>query len=285
VRSALETSAPLVEAAGHELVVEEPDEPILLHADPVRLIQVIANLLNNAAKYSERGGKVVLSARMEDSVAVISVRDSGIGIPPDMLPRIFDMFIQVDRAADHSQGGLGIGLTLVRRLVELHDGRIEVHSVRGKGTRFTVRLPVAAAPGRCADQPSARQRVSGGRTRVLIVDDNRDSASSLAAMLELSGYETLTAYDGNQAIDRAEAFYPDAVLLDIGLPGRNGYEVAQHIRAQAWGREVLLIAVTGWGQQEDRRRSQDAGFDAHLVKPIDPAELEKLLSERQPSRT
>jgi signal transduction histidine kinase/integral membrane sensor domain MASE1/ActR/RegA family two-component response regulator len=285
VNSAVETSRPLIEERGHRLVVELPAETVWMHADLTRLAQVFVNLLNNSAKYTDSGGSISLRGHSSADEVAVTVEDNGIGIPPDMLPRIFDMFTQVDRTGDHSQGGLGIGLTLVRRLVELHGGRIEVDSVRGEGTRFTVRLPVAAAPGGAEGAPAPRQRSPGAaRVKVLIVDDNRDSAGSLAAMLDLNGYETLTAYDGNQAIERAALFLPHAVLLDIGLPGRNGYEVAQHLRAQPWGREVLLVAVTGWGQEEDRRRSQEAGFDAHLVKPIDPGELERLLRERQPTR-
>jgi CheY-like chemotaxis protein len=199
-----------------------------------------------------------------------------------MLPRIFDMFTQADRTLDHSRGGLGIGLTLVRRLVEMHAGKIDVHSVRGEGTRFTIRLPTVSAPVRPQRAPGVEPRAKRpAPQRVLVVDDNEDSALSLSTLLGLSGNQTQVAHDGEEAMTLADRLQPDVVLLDIGLPGRSGYEVAEHIRAQAWGRSALLVAITGWGQEEDRRRSEAAGFDAHLVKPIDPVALERLLLTRE----
>jgi signal transduction histidine kinase/integral membrane sensor domain MASE1 len=282
VESAIETSRPLMDERRHELTVELPDTPVWLHADLTRLAQVLVNLLNNSAKYTEPGGRIRLSARCEQSEVLISVEDNGIGIPADMLPRVFDMFTQADRTLDHSRGGLGIGLTLVRRLVEMHAGKIEVRSVRGQGTTFIIRLPVLSAPARAQRRRVVEPRAPGtSRQRVLIVDDNEDSALSLATLLDLSGNETRIAHDGLQAIAMADSTRPDVVLLDIGLPGRSGYEVARHIRAQPWGKSALLIAITGWGQDDDRRRSEEAGFDAHLVKPIDPVALERLLLNRE----
>jgi CheY-like chemotaxis protein len=209
---------------------------------------------------------------------VVSVKDTGIGIPPDKLTNIFDMFSQVDRSLEKSQGGLGIGLTLVRRLVEMHDGRVDACSEGiGRGSEFVVRLPVAmeaSVPQRDHGEPAAPK----SPLRILIVDDNRDGADSLAMMLRLMGNETATAYDGQEGVDLALRFRPDVTLLDIGLPKLNGYEAARRIREQPWGKHPALIAVTGWGQDEDRRRSHDAGFDHHLVKPVDPAALMKLLA-------
>jgi two-component system CheB/CheR fusion protein len=278
VDSAVETSRPLIEERGHSLEVALPEKPVWLHADLTRLAQVLVNLLNNSAKYTDPGGHIRLSACCEHAEVLVSVEDDGVGIPSEMLPHVFDMFTQGDRTLDHAQGGLGIGLTLVRRLVEMHGGRIDVHSVRGEGTTFTLRLPLSSAPSKPQRPRSADGRVPVmGRQRILVVDDNKDSALSLSTLLELSGNETHVAHDGHEAIAVAARIRPDVVLLDIGLPGRSGYEVAQHIRAQPWGQSLLLVAITGWGQDEDRRRSGEAGFDAHLVKPIDPAALEQLL--------
>ena len=280
VESAVESSRPLIQQCGHELTVRLPPKPIRLDADPVRLAQVFSNLLNNAAKYTERGGHIWLTAELQGSDAVVSVRDDGSGIPGDMLARIFDMFTQVDRSLERSQGGLGIGLTLVRRLVEMHDGSIEARSSGpDEGSEFVVRLPVFIQP---AQQPPPRS--DGPRTtalsgcRILVVDDNKDSADSLKMLLRLKGNDIRTAYDGLEAVDVAETFRPELVLLDIGLPKLNGYEVARRIRQQSWGREVILVALTGWGQEEDRRRSQEAGFNAHMVKPVDLEELHALLA-------
>jgi CheY-like chemotaxis protein len=283
VESAIETSRPLMEERGHALAIDLPDTPVWLHADLTRLAQVLVNLLNNSSKYTEPGGQIRLYARCEQAEVVISVEDNGIGIPAEMLPHIFDMFTQADRTLDHSRGGLGIGLTLVRRLVEMHSGKIEVHSIRGQGTTFTMRLPTLSAPARTQQRGRALEArpQAKGRQRVLVVDDNEDSALSLSTLLQLSGNETRVAHDGFEAIAVADRTHPDVVLLDIGLPGRSGYEVAQHIRAQSWGRSALLIAITGWGQDDDRRRSEEAGFDAHLVKPIDPLALEQLLLNRE----
>jgi two-component system, sensor histidine kinase len=289
LRSALESSAPLVEAAGHELMVEEPAAPLLLYADPVRLIQVIANLLNNAAKYTDRGGRVVLTARAEGSEAVISVRDTGIGIPADMLARIFDMFVQVDTSLERSRQGLGIGLTLVKRLVELHGGRVEARSEgRGKGSEFIVRLPafadqrIANPGGTGSGVPgvdSDRRKSDLVRFRILVVDDHHDAADSLATLLRLLGHEVRVAYDGSAALEATRTFHPEVGLLDIGMPGMDGIELGTRLRRDPTLERLLLIALTGYGREEDRRRSAAAAFDAHLVKPVDIAALNTLLAQ------
>ncbi len=278
VGTAVETSRPLVEAAGHHLTVTLPPQPVFVDGDPVRLAQVFANLLNNAAKYTDRGGKIWLSAERQGSDAVVSVRDTGLGIPREMLGKVFELFTQVDRTLEKSQGGLGIGLTLVRRLAEMHGGSVEARSEGyGKGSEFAVRLPaLLVAPSRA--EGAAEERAPSSRRRILVVDDNRDSAISLGMMLELMGNEVRTAHDGLEAVRAAEVFRPGVVLLDIGLPKLNGYEAARRIRDEAWGRDMVLIAVTGWGQEEDKRRSKEAGFNFHMVKPVEPADLEKLLA-------
>jgi len=288
LRSALEASAPLVEAAGHELVVHQPEQPILLHADPVRLIQVISNLLNNAAKYSERGGKVILTARSAGTEAVISVRDSGIGIPPEMLDRIFEMFVQVDTSLERTRQGLGIGLTLVKRLVELHGGDVQARSEgRGKGSEFIVRLPAFTDQRAVTDGPPApapagneRRRTDLVRFRILVVDDHHDSAESLATLLRLLGHEVRVVYDGPAALETARTFKPQVGLLDIGMPGMDGVELARRLRRDPELKDALLVALTGYGRDEDRQRSSEAGFDAHLVKPVDVPALNALLAQR-----
>ena len=278
VRTAVETSRPLIEAANHELTVTLPPRPIFVEGDPMRLAQVFSNLLNNAAKYTERGGKIGLTAERQGSDAVVVVRDTGLGIPVEMLGQVFELFTQVDRTLEKAQGGLGIGLTLVRRLVEMHGGSVEARSEGyGHGSEFVVRLPaVLVAP--VPDEASGQDDSPSVRRRLLVVDDNRDSAISLGMMLQLMGNEVRTAHDGLEAVQAAEVFHPHVALLDIGLPRLNGYEAARRIREQPWGRDVVLIAVTGWGQEEDRRRSKEAGFDFHMVKPVEPAALEKLLA-------
>ena len=281
VEAALETSRPLIEAGGHEFTVTLPPEPIHLEADPVRLAQVFANLLNNAAKYTEDGGRIRLTAERHEGDVVVSVKDNGIGIVAEMLPRIFEIFSQSNRALARSQGGLGIGLSLVKGLVELHGGSIEVRSDGAdRGSEFVVRLPVAAeTPGREPARPGEDEQPKPvTKRRILIADDNRDSADSLAMLLKIMGNEVGTAYDGEQAVEAAEALRPDVVLLDIGMPKLNGYDACRRIREQPWGRGMFLIALTGWGQEEDRRRTEEAGFNHHIVKPVDPAALMKLLA-------
>ncbi len=285
VRSALEMSRALIEAAGHELAVTLPTEPVCVDGDPNRLAQVFSNLLNNAAKYTERGGRVWLTCERQGSDAVVTVKDAGVGIPAEHLPHIFEMFSQVDRSLERSQGGLGIGLSLVRGLVEMHGGSVECHSDgHDQGSEFVVRLPVASVPP-AERQPSDDDCKGGaaGRCNALVVDDNEDTAASLGTMLRMMGHDVCTARDGLQALEIAGACRPDVVLLDIGLPRLSGYEVARRIRGQPWGQEIRLIAVTGWGQEEDKRRASDAGFDYHLVKPVEPAALEKLLARLCPT--
>lgn len=277
VASAVETSRPLLDAAGHELTVDLPAEPVVLDADPVRLAQVFANLLNNAAKYTDRGGHIRLAAVLSQGGVTVGVSDDGIGIAPDMLPRLFEIFSQADPALERAQGGLGIGLSLVRGLVELHGGTVEARSAGpGRGSTFTVRLPSVV---RAAPRPSAKVTQPGGRSkcRLLIADDLRDNADSTTLLLQLRGHEVRTAYDGEQALAVAAEFRPDVVLLDLGMPKLSGFEVCRRIRQQPWGRRMYLVAVTGWGQEDDRRRTAEAGFDRHLVKPVEPAELDELL--------
>ncbi|OAI46057.1 hypothetical protein AYO44_12045 [Planctomycetaceae bacterium SCGC AG-212-F19] len=278
LQSAVETSHPLLAAAGHVLTVTQPAEPIVLDADPIRLAQVFANLLNNAAKYMDRGGKIWLTVERGGREAIVTVRDTGIGIPADMLPRIFEMFAQVDGALERSQGGLGIGLCLVKWLTEMHGGRVEAQSDGpGQGSAFIVRLPLCADAKVLAPAPPSDRPAASGH-RVLVVDDNADAVSSMQAMLASLGNEVRTASDGVGAVAAAATFLPDVVLLDLRMPQMNGYDAAREIRAQPWGKEMVLIAHTGWGQEEDRRRSQAAGFDYHLVKPVASDALEKLLS-------
>lgn len=281
IRTAVETVRPLIESLSHTLTVTMPPNPIYLNADPTRLAQVFANLLNNAAKYTEKGGHVWLTAEEQEGRAIVSVRDTGIGISEENLGHIFEMFSQASPALERSQGGLGIGLALVRGLVELHGGAIEAHSGgSGLGSEFIVRLPIMNQPvaATLAPDEGSRSARSDSNIRILVVDDNIDAAESLRMMLRLSGHEVQTAYDGLEAIQAAAAFRPDLVLLDIGLPKMNGYQVARHIREQDWGKHIVLIALTGWGQEDDKKRSTDAGFNFHLTKPVEPVALEKLVS-------
>jgi CheY-like chemotaxis protein/anti-sigma regulatory factor (Ser/Thr protein kinase) len=279
VRSAVETSRPLIEAARHQLALSIPPEPLTLEGDHVRLAQVFANLLNNAAKYTEPGGQIWLSVRRAGDQVVISVRDTGVGIAPHMLSHVFEMFTQIDRDAGRAQGGLGIGLTLVKNLVELHGGTVQAFSDgAGCGSEFVVRLPLLVR----RVQPNLRgpERRPAGvlpPRRVLVVDDNRDAAQSLAMLLSLLGAEVHVAFNGPEALDALAGYKPDVVLLDIGMPGMDGHEVARRIRQHPEYRDVTLIALTGWGQEEDRRRSRSAGFDHHLIKPADINALQTLL--------
>ena len=280
IDAAVETSQPCIEQAGHELVVVVPDEPIFVDGDAARLAQVVSNLLNNSAKYTHRGGHVRLTVGREDGTAVVSVKDDGIGIPPAMLGRVFEMFTQVDRTLEKTTGGLGIGLSLVKGLMEMHGGTIEAKSDgEGMGSEFVVRLPVVTPVVAGPDRPDGQtsEGAPPALRRILVVDDNQDAAISLAMMLNIMGNETQTAHDGLQALDVAAQFRPDVVLMDIGMPKLNGYEAARRIREQTWGQGMVLVALTGWGQDEDKRKSHEAGFDAHLVKPVDPTALDKLL--------
>jgi PAS domain S-box-containing protein len=277
---ATEAYRPDYQRAGHELYVALPAEPIYLRADPVRLAQVFGNLLANSCKYTEPGGRIWLSAERQGNDVAVKVKDTGVGIPPEMLPRVFDLFTQVHRSLERSEGGLGIGLSLVKRLVEMHGGTVTAHSEGpGRGSEFVVRLPVLIESPNAQPLPGPTGEPTPKTThRILIVDDNRDGADSLAALLQVTGNNTQTAHDGVEAMERAAAFRPKVILLDIGLPKLNGYEVCRAIREQPWGKDLVMVAVTGWGQEEDRVKSREAGFNGHMVKPVDHAALMKLLA-------
>jgi signal transduction histidine kinase len=285
VQGAVETSRPVIEQHGHELNVSVPPEPIVVDADLTRLAQVFSNLLNNAAKYSDPGGRIWLSIVREGSDAVVSVKDCGIGIPADKLPNIFEMYSQVETAVERSEGGLGIGLALVKQLVTMHGGSIEARSNGlGHGSEFIVRLPIdLTAQLKRQGNTDPDKSVTASGLRILVVDDNRDTADSLSMLLRFMGNEPQTAYDGIEAVAAAGEFRPDVVLLDIGLPKLNGYGEAQRIREQPWGKHIVLTALTGWGQEDDRKRSKDAGFDNHIVKPVELPALMNLLAGLQRS--
>jgi two-component system CheB/CheR fusion protein len=283
VESAVEASRPLIDRLGHALTVELPATPVALDADPVRLAQVFTNLLNNAAKYSERAGRVSLTAAVEGDAVAVRVRDTGIGIAADQLARVFTMFAQVPGAGDKSQGGLGIGLALVKGIVETHGGTVTVESAGdGRGCEFAVRLPLATGTGTGtveAASPIPATPLPEVTWRILVADDNFDAAESLGELLELYGHDVVVAHDGEAAVSAAETHRPEVVLLDLGMPKLSGFAVARQLRATPWGAGVTLIAQTGWGSAEDRRKTHEAGFDRHLVKPVDPKELLKLLAE------
>ena len=273
--------ARICESLGHELTVTLPRNPVYVHGDPIRLAQVVGNLLNNACKFTDKGGRIWLTVEQEGEQAVIRVRDTGIGIAADQLGRIFEMFAQVDTSLESSRSGLGLGLTLVKNLVEMHGGTVEARSAGvGQGSEFVVRLPLLSGPlPALPREPAVVQPVSTVPRRILVVDDNRDSADSLAMLLKLTGHDVHTAHDGLEAVEAAATLQPDVILLDIGMPRLNGYEAARRIREQQRHKGLTLVALTGWGQEEDRRRSEEAGFDSHLVKPVDLAALTKLLAE------
>jgi CheY-like chemotaxis protein len=280
VSQAVEANRALYTSLNHELTVAVPPQPIYLNADSARLAQVVGNLLNNACKFTEAGGHISLTVDLQGKHAVIRVRDSGIGIDAEQLPRVFDMFTQVDTSLERSRDGLGIGLTLVKTLVEMHDGTVEVLSAGlGRGSEFVVRLPIAAEASLPRSSAILSKPAATLGRRILIVDDNKDGARSLAMLLKLAGHETDIAHDGLKALEAAERLRPDAVLLDIGLPKLNGYEVCRRIREQPWGKNLVLIAVSGWGQEEDRDKSRDAGFNDHIVKPVDHDTLMKLIAD------
>jgi len=279
VNDALETCRPQIEEHRHRLAVELPPEAIFVDADRVRLAQVFTNLLSNACKYTPPGGDIRVRASLEDGEAVVRVADGGIGIPAEVLPGIFEMFSQAVRSHAYTDGGLGIGLFLVRGLLEQHGGQVEARSEGlGRGSEFTVRLPVARAitPESRRDWDPGSPR--GVRRRVLVADDNRDSADSLATMLSLMGHDARAAYDGPDAIQEAASYRPDFIVLDVGMPTLDGYEAARRIRSEPWSNGVVLVALTGWGQEEDRARARNAGFDFHLTKPANPEALAKLLA-------
>lgn len=281
VNRSLEAMRPLFEQGRHELTVSLPPSSLHVEGDAVRIEQVLTNLLNNAAKYTDAGGRIGVTIERQGTDAIVRVRDSGIGIAPEMLPRIFDLFVQAERRLDRSQGGVGIGLTLVRKLVELHGGRIRAHSEGvGQGSEFVVALPALAEPRRpLAVDSNGDDSHPLPKRRVLVVDDNPDSAETLALLLRLAGQDVRTAFDGPAALAEANDFRPDLVLLDIGMPGMDGYQVAQRLRKELDFRDQTLVALTGWGQDEDRRRSEEAGFDRHLVKPVEMKVLMELLRE------
>jgi PAS domain S-box-containing protein len=279
VAGAVEASRPLIEARKHTLETVLPDEPLLVEGDLTRLSQVLLNLLNNAAKYTPEGGHIRLTVEQEGEEVVVRVRDTGIGIPPELLPKIFDLFTQGDRSLDRPEGGLGIGLTLVHRLVHMHGGSVEAHSEGpGHGSEFVVRLPLFTVPAPGDSPVQDAESSSTGFRRVLVVDDNHDSAESMAILLEIWGHEVRAAYDGPSALALATEYRPDIVLLDIGLPGMSGYEVAKRLRELPELKGMVLVAVTGYGQQSDRERTRAVGFDHHLLKPVDPVRLQELLA-------
>jgi CheY-like chemotaxis protein/anti-sigma regulatory factor (Ser/Thr protein kinase) len=265
-----------------------PPGAVIVNADLTRLAQIIANLLHNAAKYTHDGGRIEVVVERQDHFAMISVQDSGVGIPVDMLPRVFDMFAQVDRSLERSQGGLGIGLALVKRLVEMHGGTVRAFSDgQGCGSKFVVRVPLAtsiAIPAIESLPPKVRELHVGDSNgiRVLVVDDNVDSADSLSRVLEVMGYQTRVAHDGIEAIHAADDYRPRIVLLDLGLPKMNGLEVASALREKDWGKNILLIALSGWGQDEDRRKTGKAGFDFHFVKPVNIDALTDIMTSKAP---
>jgi signal transduction histidine kinase len=281
IARAVETVQPLIQERGHQFTCEIPAGTLTVDADPLRLTQAFGNVLGNAAKYTERGGRISLSVCRQGSEVEIRVRDNGIGIPAEVLPRIFDLFTQLDGRSDHPHSGLGIGLALVRRLLQMHGGTITAHSEgAGLGSEFVIRLPLLLEATQSGDgRPStAPEDAPPVRRRILVADDNADALQTLATVLELGGHEVFSATNGSLALESAERHLPEVALLDIGMPLLDGYEVARRIRAQAWGKRITLVALTGWGQDSDRRRSQEAGFDAHLVKPLDLAKLTQLLS-------
>jgi PAS domain S-box-containing protein len=287
VRQSIEACRPIAESMQHQIDVSLPKEPIYLTGDPVRLVQIFSNLLSNSCKYTPTGGQIQLNAERQGSDVVIAVRDTGMGIPPDQLSSIFEMFTQVGLPAEKAQGGLGIGLALSKRLVELHDGTIEALSEGpGKGSQFVVRLPIlvdtsGVKPLTGHAMPTTAE-INLAPLRILIVDDNTDSVESLYLLLEATGNRPFTALDGEQALDEAERVRPEVILLDIGLPKLNGYEVCRRLRQEPWAKSILIVALTGWGQESDRKKSKAAGFDEHMTKPLDFNVLMRLLAEKRP---
>jgi signal transduction histidine kinase len=279
IATAVETCRPLVDAAPHRLAVALPPEPLLVEADLVRLTQVFVNLLNNAVKYTDPGGEIEVRAHVDGGHAVVTVADSGIGIPPDLLPRVFEMFVQADGTDRRAQSGLGIGLTLARRLVDMHGGSLTAHSEGpGRGSEFTVRLPLVDRQiSQVPSYEGAKHHVFG-LPRILVVDDNRDAADTLGAVLKMLGAEVRVTHDGHAALEAVASFRPAAVFLDLGMPGMDGHEVARRILADSRMPHPVLVALTGWGQENDRKATHATGFDRHLVKPAEIEELEDVLA-------
>jgi signal transduction histidine kinase/ActR/RegA family two-component response regulator len=286
MRSAIEATGPFIEQCGHTLEVGMPPDPLYLDADPVRLAQVLSNLLNNAAKYTNEGGHIGFFAGMEQDQIVIRVRDNGIGISADMLPRIFDMFTQADASIERSHAGLGVGLTLSRRLVELHGGTVEAHSDgTGRGSTFTVRLQAALHDAEAQRNPElAAAAQEGSHFRILLADDNVDFATSLSTLLSAMGHSVKVTHDGAAAAETAAQFKPEFAFLDIGLPKLNGYELARRLRSHPSTSRTMLIAVTGWGQEKDRELAREAGFDHHLVKPVEFRQIKAVLDTKRPQQ-
>jgi CheY-like chemotaxis protein/anti-sigma regulatory factor (Ser/Thr protein kinase) len=288
VANAVEASQPAIQAGEHHLEVSLPAAPLYLDADLTRLSQVLLNLLNNAAKYTPPKGRIALTATQSDGWVSISVRDNGIGIPPEHLPRVFDLFVQLARHPSHTRGGLGIGLTLARQLTRLHGGELEARSEGpGRGSEFIVRLPVAPPPDGEGFVPREDARPEAQRERLLIVDDNVDAADALRMNLEQAGYTVRVAHSGTDAMTAFREMRPDVVVLDLGLPDLSGVDVARAIRGRRGGRDVVLIALTGWGRDEDRMRTAEAGFDEHLTKPVDALVLLQVIAmhRREPQST
>jgi signal transduction histidine kinase/CheY-like chemotaxis protein len=283
IASAVETAQPALDAAGHELTVALPADPVHLDADFTRLAQVFSNLLTNSAKYTPHGGRVWLTGERRGDTARVTVRDTGIGIPAAALPTIFDMFSQVDRPVERSAGGLGIGLALVKGLTEMHGGTVTAAS-DGRGSTFTVCLPVLAAPAVPPPPPPPAPAKRTHAHRVLVVDDNRDGAESLSQLLAILGHDVRTAFDGVEAVEQARQHRPDVVLMDVGMPRLNGYEATRRIREHDWGAGMVIIALTGWGQENDRKQSRDAGCDGHLVKPVSLSDLQQVLRDVRAAR-
>jgi signal transduction histidine kinase/CheY-like chemotaxis protein len=285
LKAAMEASSAAIERSRHKLTVSQPPEPLYVDGDLTRLTQVLTNLLDNAAKYTDSGGQIWLSAEREGDDAVIRVKDSGIGIAAEALPTIFEMFSQGRTSPDRAQGGLGVGLSLVDRLVKLHGGSVSAYSAGlDKGSQFTIRLPAVQATRQSPPElraPSELQ-AAGSRRRILVVDDNIDSADSLAMLLQMIGHEVETANDGEHALRIAETFRPQVAILDIGLPKINGYDLAKQIREQSWARDVVLIALTGWGTPHYRQLSAESGFNHHLTKPVELDVLQQLLANAEP---
>ncbi len=287
VNNAVETTRPVLESGQHSFEARLPEEPLRVEADMVRITQVLANLLNNAGKYTPEGGRITLEAERQDDQAVITIRDTGLGIPVHMLHNVFEMFTQINRNLKRSQGGLGIGLTLVKRLVELHGGSVAVHSEgENLGSEFTVTLPLAERVDEQGQDADAPQQQAHAAQRILIIDDNHDCLTSLTMLLEIYGHEVASAQNGRDGLKAVEDFEPSVIILDLGMPEMDGYETARRLRKLDAGEDALLIALTGWGQDQDRDRTRDAGFDFHLTKPVDPQALQSMLhSYSEQSRT
>jgi len=278
VGAAIDAARPLLDRKGHALTLDLPREPLRLEADPVRLTQILANLLTNAAKYTDSGGQIQLRAWREGGTVALAVKDNGIGIAPEMKDRLFHLFAQATPALHRAEGGLGIGLALVKGFVEMHGGTVEALSEGPRqGSEFVVRLPVGRAFGEAQNAADYEPAGASTRLRVLVADDNADAADTCAMLLELWGHEVRVVHSGAHALAEAEAFEPQVALIDIGMPQMNGYEVAVAMRRAVWAKRATLVAVTGWGQEDDKQRAAAAGFDHHLTKPVDPAQLQPLL--------